>query len=305
MRWVKNNKIKYYIFLYNIKLEMSNTMSNDDLKKIGMIIGGIGIIIIIVFLALMFQSEKFESKIEPNTYLMELRMKKCYSLSDVDAILNLVPGTYEMIENGKVKPDTETKERLRKLLAKCDEKDVDMIVSSVFPNKGFTGQAGPMGSGMSGGMIPKGFTGSAGPMGMGIGSGDMIPKGFTGSIMPTKEFYESKKVIRDDIKYKADPFIDKDVIITSAILEFIKSNKKDDDKFKLTLTLNKNNTDTTMNYSGFYEKSRDDIIYLFNTNNKKIGSFYYDETRLKIVLDIPNNTGLPDAILNLTFNESK
>lgn len=301
---------------------MSNTMNNDDLKKIGMIIGGIGIVIIIIFLALMYRSEKFES---PNRYLMELRMKKCYSLNDVDAILNLVPGTYEMIENGKVQPDSETKERLRKLLAKCDDKDVDMIVSSLMDGpSGMQGQGiqgmikGPTGPGPMGmqgqgmqGMI-KGPTGP-GPMGMqgmqGVqGIQGMIkgptgpgPMGMQGM---TKEFYESNanQNISVDVKYEAEPYVDKDIIVTSAILEFEKNNEK----FKLVIKIKSNGLDNTINYSGFYSKTREDNIYLFNMSNYKIG--FFDE-KLKITFDNTNKTGLPEDIFRiiqkLTFKIKK
>ena len=90
---------------------MSDT---NNVKKITMIIGGI--IIIITFLYVFLKRESYADVAEENDddsinskkIWKRLRLKKCYSRSDIDAILNLVPGTYEKIEKGKVQPDTET-----------------------------------------------------------------------------------------------------------------------------------------------------------------------------------------------------
>lgn len=262
---------------------MSNTINNSDIKKIGIIIGGIGIVIIVIFFALICRRENFKSSsssssstslTKSNNYLMNLRMKKCYSFNDIDAILNLVPGTYEMIENGKVQPDSETKERLRKLLTKC-ENVLD----------------GPSGMPEMPGMnMIRGFTG---------GMNMNLNRGFTGPIQRIqKEFYSSSTpsptLVTDDVTYKGSPFIDKDIIVSSASLQFIKSGKQN--KFKLVLAINKNNKNSSVEYLSYYETT-DGSMNLYNNELASIGVFRSQTGGgYQFVFNQKNNTGLPDDI---------
>ena len=99
-------------------------MNTETMRKINIIVAlVIGLLLIVILLLLCVSGEK-ESYSSPKTIWRKLRDDKCYGRDDIEKILNLVPGTYEMIEKGEVEPDTETAERLRILFTYCDKNEI-------------------------------------------------------------------------------------------------------------------------------------------------------------------------------------